>query len=527
VTSLAEKLLATAAALVSLVVALGGDVSPAAGGGDPCAGQMPVLRGGRGVHVIRAGADVPRARHLELGDRVRVPPGRRLQVRWRGNGYALRGAHASVECARVLARPAGLRERILVLRLAAGAARIEHRAPAAAVLLTPEAVVVARRPGSTLVVRSRSRHRTTVVPREQRVELADLELQRVRVNVWPPEQGLMDRRGLRLDTYPFAVSAEQRRARRGDGLVPFWSDGRSCSVGCRAPGARPGWPLKPFHGQHALRSGLNELRPANPHLGIDIQALDYQRVYPMSSGRVHVIAAGGHDERVQVGQFIYWHINHRVHEGQLVRAYRTTLGVVKRYYHHLHLSAVAGSTYLNPLRPGGRNLSPWSDTEPPVIGPPRILRGGHVTVAAFDPQSYVVRIRNVTPVLAPAAVAWRLFDAHGRQLTPLEWALRGSQHLPDGLRRLVYAPGARNPGFRCFTHHRICIPTWRYRLAGGLTPTLAPFTSRPGRYRLAAYAWDWAGNTSARDLWFGAGGGARIAGPRPRFGRLHPQPDVE
>jgi hypothetical protein len=102
-------------------------------------------------------------------------------------------------------------------------------------------------------------------------------------------------------------------------------------------------------------------------------------------------------------------------------------------------------------------------------------------------------------VLAPSSLAWRLYDAHNRALTPLEWAMRGSQNYPPGLRPVIFAPGARNPGFACFYRRVRCIPNWVYWLAGGLTPPLPLATLAPGRYRLTVYAWDWAGNTSALD----------------------------
>ena len=46
----------------------------------------------------------------------------------------------------------------------------------------------------------------------------------------------------------------------------------------------------------------------------------------------------------------------------------------------------------------------------------------------------------------------------------------------------------------------MCKPVWRYRLAGGLTPRL-PLYEMHGRVRLTVYAWDWAGNVTARDTW--------------------------
>jgi hypothetical protein len=126
-----------------------------------------------------------------------------------------------------------------------------------------------------------------------------------------------------------------------------------------------------------------------------------------------------------------------------------------------------------------------------------------VIVGAFDPQSFVARgFPYETPVLAPASLAWRLYDAHGHALTGLEWALRGSQNYPPNLKSTVFAPGAAEPGFDCFfTRHR-CIPNWVYWLAGGLTQRLPLGSLQRGRYRLTVYAWDWKGNTSALDYWF-------------------------
>ena len=93
---------------------------------------------------------------------------------------------------------------------------------------------------------------------------------------------------------------------------------------------------------------------------------------------------------------------------------------------------------------------------------------------------------------------------------------RGSQLYPPSLVRRVFAPGASNPGFNCFAFHRVCIPNWVYWLAGGLTERL-PLSNLRGRYRLTVYAWDWAGNTSARDYWFSVPlAGPRLAAPSGR-----------
>jgi hypothetical protein len=303
-------------------------------------------------------------------------------------------------------------------------------------------------------------------------------------------------------TFPFPRVAGNRRVTFADGLVPFWNDGNACAVGCRPPGVVNGWPLKPFHEQHALRAALNERRLSGFHVGIDIMTRASQAIYAIESGYAHTLHAGDSSARVRVGSYIYWHVNLRVREGQYVHAYNTLLGYSFQWTRHLHLSEVAGSdtSYLNPLRPGGRVLEPWSDYEPPVIGRPSIARDGSAVVDVFDPQSFIPKIYNETPVLAPAAVAYRLFNAKGAAIGGLEWALRGSHWLPNDLASTVFTPSAHSPGFLCFARNVICKPRWEYRLAGGLAPRL-PLYAMHGRVRLTVYAWDWAGNVTARDTW--------------------------
>lgn len=305
-------------------------------------------------------------------------------------------------------------------------------------------------------------------------------------------------------TYPFARSRLDRPATVFDQLASFWADGGWCSVGCRPSGARTGWPLKPFHEQHGLRSGLNERRDKGFHLGIDIQAEDRQPVYAVQAGRAHILQAHGTEARVQVGNYVYWHVKIYVREGEWVPAYSRIVGIVHRYTRHLHLSELRGAEYMNPLRPGGRVLEPWTDTEPPVIGRPSLARDGSVVVAAFDPQSFVTKTGYITPVLAPAALAYRVYDANGHRVGRLEWALRGTHRLSPGLVGTVFTPLAHRPGWRCFALQLICRPNWQYRLAGGLAPRVPLGSLGRGRYRLAVYAWDWAGNVRARDLWFAA-----------------------
>jgi hypothetical protein len=304
--------------------------------------------------------------------------------------------------------------------------------------------------------------------------------------------------------FPFPPSPALRRPTSADMLPSLWADGLACSTDCRPLGAVSGWPLKPFHRQHALRAGLNERRDGSLHEGLDIQARDGQPVYAIQPGYAHILVPSGGEARVRIGNFIYWHVTIAVKEGEYVKPYSTLVGRVNRHrYGHLHLSEVTASgQFLNPLRPGGRVLSPWTDTAAPVIGRPRVMPDGRVLVKAFDPQSFGVRTTYETPVLAPAGVAYQVFDEQGRRVVPLEWALRSNRVLPGNLAPLLYAPDAAQPGFSCFATQVICKPNWDFVLAGGLAPRLAAAMLGPGRFRLAVYAWDYAGNVTARDAWF-------------------------
>jgi hypothetical protein len=298
--------------------------------------------------------------------------------------------------------------------------------------------------------------------------------------------------------YPFARSVADRRATAADRLPAWTADGSPCSTGCRPAGAIDGWPLKPFHRQHALRAGLDEHRPSGFHLGIDIQAKDWSAVYAIQPGRAHVLDSRWPDARVQVGNFIYWHVHPAVRDGQKVIPYVTVIGHVLRSMGHLHLSELAADgTSLNPLRPGGRVLAPYGDDEPPVIAAPRIQSDGRVAVQAFDPQSFRVRTRYLTPVLAPAALAYRLWHRDGTPDGPLQWALRATHHLDDALAADVFTPRAQEPGYFCFATKPLCKPVWDYWLAGGLAPRIDLAHARGER--LTVYAWDWAGNVTARD----------------------------
>jgi hypothetical protein len=466
--------------------------------------HVRVVRGGR---TLRSAGFRRAGGFLERGDDVRVGTRSTLTFSYEGNRYRVRHGRVRLECRKELldASRRSRRATVLAVDLRSGLVGVRAGAshPRRALVVSPEMLALATNQGTNFRInRNPAANGTRAWTLDQPLVAARASNQLLRIRTRITYTAISNARGLRLDVWPFSLSAALRAVTPADRLVPFWADGRLCSVGCRAPGATPGWPIKPFHEQHAIRSALNELRPTNFHLGIDIEARNFQPVYPIQSGFVRVIGAGTPDERVQVGQFSYWHINHSVSNGQFATAYRTVLGIVKYNFKHVHLSELGpGGEYLNPLRPGGRMLEPYSDIQPPVIAPPHVFADGRAIVGAFDPQSFVEKASYATPVLAPAALAWQLFDARGRNLSGLQWALRGSQNYPPADVSTVFAPHARNPGYACFATRRLCIPNWVYWLAGGLTGPLPLASVPPGRYRLSVYAWDWAGNVSALDDW--------------------------
>ena len=301
-----------------------------------------------------------------------------------------------------------------------------------------------------------------------------------------------------LATLPFAPSPADRATRHGE-VPSLYADGSPCSTGCRPYGAEIGWPLVPFHQQHPIRAGLNELRSGSLHVGVDIQARDGATVYAVQAGVARVLSSSGPNARVQVGNYLYWHITPTVRTGELVTPFRTVLGAVMAGYGHTAFSEIdAAGRYVNPLRPGGSVLEPYADRTRPVIGAPSVAGDGQVIVPAYSPQTVVRRTTYVTPVLAPAAIAYRLYNFHGSAITPLEWGFRGTHLLPYWERSLIYVPGSHAPGYACFATRSVCVPHWVYRVAGGLAPPL-PTALAPSRYRLTIYAWDWGDNETALD----------------------------
>ena len=513
------RLLGPAISLALGMIVIGDGILPAAAGtrlaatadlSGACATQIPIPEVPAHVVLLHEGRPLDASTTVELqaGDEIRVTDRAEFTFAFSDSRYRVGPGRVRLECRNLLLSPKrnGPSTRTLVVELESGRLSVESGSdPRHAAVFTPEMLAYAAVPGTRFVVsRDFAARSTLALSLNHAIVAAKASDQALRINSRITYTAISDANGLRLDIWPFAISPLQRATTATDGLPAYWADRRSCSVGCTEPGAIPGWPIKPFHRRHAIRAGLNELRSANFHVAVDIEAHDGESVYSMLSGYASIRYAGTPEVNVDIGDFDYWHIHPAVHDGQYVVAYRTVIGHVLGGFHHVAFSEGSPADYLNPLRPGG-SLQPYTDTEPPIIGTPKIFSDGRVIVGAFDPQSLVeTGFPYETPVLAPSSLAWRLYDAHNHELSGLEWALRGSQNYPPYLKPVIFAPGAASPGCECFTTRRRCIPNWVYWLAGGLTRPLPLSRLKPGRYRLTVYAWDWTGHTSALDYWFTA-----------------------
>jgi hypothetical protein len=117
---------------------------------------------------------------------------------------------------------------------------------------------------------------------------------------------------------------------------------------------------------------------------------------------------------------------------------------------------------------------------------PRLVRD------SAESMEYAGRRRRLMRVASSAASAGR--RPVSRDATGLQPALRGSQHLPDAARRVVYADHAYRPGWTCFDLRRCVSRAGTTDLQADRRPRCRP---PPGGL---ACAWDWAGNTSVRNM---------------------------
>jgi hypothetical protein len=197
-----------------------------------------------------------------------------------------------------------------------------------------------------------------------------------------------------------------------------------------------GWPVKPFHRPHPLRSHFGDPRTrfdAPPtmrglmtsggsfafHQGIDIYAPNGAPVYPVVPGVVSHVD----DHKVVVttdegARFEFWHIKPRVVLGTRVDAYRTVLGRIARPFEHVHLTVVEHGHVVNPLVRG--RLTPYRDTTRPSVEAITFRRGQHELFGNFlsGRVSIVAEARDLPELhipgiwrdlaVTPALITWRI-----------------------------------------------------------------------------------------------------------------------
>ena len=389
----------------------------------PCVAHIPLNKIPAHVVVVRAGRRLHNGLFLRVGDRIFVRRPAALTFSYGGNRYWIPHATITLRCRslRIGISTASRATRLLAVELESGEVRVRAGSHARnAVVVSAEMLGFATVKHSNFIVKRNPRTSlTSAYTLDEPIITADARIPKLRINTRASYTALATAQGIRLNVWQFDLSPLQRPTTPADALPPYWADGSPCAVGCAPPGLVPGWPLKPFHDQHVVRAGINEVRPANLHVAVDIQANDLQAVYPIYSGRAYPAPTGSYgDYNIRVGPYIYWHVVPRVHSGQWVTAYKTMLGQVESGFGHIAFSQGNTTKTLNPLRPGG-GLVPYTDTEPPVIGVPRIYADGRVIVRAFYPQSFIHKLSYLTP-------SWRPRRWPGGSTTPRATQLLGS-----------------------------------------------------------------------------------------------------
>jgi Peptidase family M23 len=202
-----------------------------------------------------------------------------------------------------------------------------------------------------------------------------------------------------------------------------------------------GWPIKPFHRQHAIRGAFDDPRLGGSfHFGVDISAPGGTPVYAVASGTVFTYSdavavrqPGGHE-------FSYWHVKATVKEHSYVEQ-GERIGVVRFGFGHVHFAEFNGHTYVNPLRRGG--LTPFADHTAPSLGPLDLVDSNgtlRATVEAYDEPPLKPPWPWAGVVWTPALIRWRLVQG-GEPIVPWTVAESASTYHPPRDYAQVFARG--------------------------------------------------------------------------------------
>ena len=319
-----------------------------------------------------------------------------------------------------------------------------------------------------------------------------------------------------------------------------------------------GWPVRPSAVQHPVRGSF--LDPRGPdddalsgyHFGIDVSVDDEHpepgaprglthRVYALESGVVREPVLDQRrkcgNRRLDVGHFAYWHVSPVVREGQRVRA-GEQIGWTCRGDWHVHVSEwqlfQGVRVWVNPLHAGSR-IAPYTDTTPPVVGALRFVtppahpwqpatnlaqpdssrplpaNGLHGLVELRarigDPQSYLGFLaRNPAwpTQFHPYRLSVEIRDARTGAIVLRRVSFQSDQ-LPQTPYLVHYAPGTVEDD-----NMLECVgPPQLARCAG--VYWFRPFSRfhqefwdtrrvANGRYRVAVFAFDLAGNVGSRSI---------------------------